>query len=396
MHEFVVVADVHEGINFGYQVDPETGISARALDLHRNLIRAVEFALEHGSRYFVIVGDLFDRTHVAPVYRELIRNDVIEPLGAAGIKIWLIGGNHDLPRNPKKGTSLDDFRGYPHVNVYKMPTRELVEVEGKRIAVLLLPYLHPENIAAMVKEKLGEELKDEEVTFAAQSLLKNWLHSNADVECESKILFAHYYVEGAKLSETIYNIIPETEFKFAGEMLPNVDFAVFGHIHLHQKMRIGDKEVIYPGAIERIDWGEREDRKGFVTLSPLELTWEFIELPARPMIKLDVEVAAGEDALRKVLDALPDVEAKLVRLQISLPEGVRRQMDEERIKERLMDAFHYELRFAETHGEKLGFVTFTADPFELLDKFITQNYQDDPRRDELLQEGREILREVLQ
>ena len=34
MHEIVCVGDVHEGLNFDFRIDPETGISERALDLH--------------------------------------------------------------------------------------------------------------------------------------------------------------------------------------------------------------------------------------------------------------------------------------------------------------------------------------------------------------------------
>ncbi|PIV68084.1 MAG: hypothetical protein COS08_07255, partial [Euryarchaeota archaeon CG01_land_8_20_14_3_00_38_12] len=97
MNDIVAVADVHEGINFGFNLDVETGISERALDIHRNLVRAAKFAIENRSKLFVIAGDLFDRTHIAPAYREMIRKDVIEPLGKKNIKIWILAGNHDQP-----------------------------------------------------------------------------------------------------------------------------------------------------------------------------------------------------------------------------------------------------------------------------------------------------------
>ena len=42
MHEIVCVGDVHEGLSFDYRIDPETGISERALDLHGDFAKAAQ------------------------------------------------------------------------------------------------------------------------------------------------------------------------------------------------------------------------------------------------------------------------------------------------------------------------------------------------------------------
>src|SRR5439155_1119222 len=76
---------------------------------------------------------------------------------------------------------------------------------------------------------------------------------------------------------------------------------VFGHIHMHQT--VGGK-IVYAGAPERIDWGERLDPKGFLTIRP-EGDWSFVELPARPMDKVETAVGMGDDVTEKVLAALP-------------------------------------------------------------------------------------------
>src|SRR5439155_644981 len=80
---------------------------------------------------FCILGDLFDRAHVAPVFREMVRRDVIEPLGAAGIEVWILAGNHDQPRRAVRSTSLDDYRGYSHVKVFRNPKMEIREFDGR-------------------------------------------------------------------------------------------------------------------------------------------------------------------------------------------------------------------------------------------------------------------------
>ena len=70
MNDIIAVGDVHEGMNFGYRPDPRTGVTDRAMDIHRNFTRAAEFAIEKGAKLFVVLGDLFDRPHVSPVFRE--------------------------------------------------------------------------------------------------------------------------------------------------------------------------------------------------------------------------------------------------------------------------------------------------------------------------------------
>src|SRR5437870_7502132 len=75
MHEIVCVGDVHEGLSFDFRIDPETGISERALDLHRNFAKTAAWAIEHRASLFCILGDLFDRAHVAPVFREMVRSE---------------------------------------------------------------------------------------------------------------------------------------------------------------------------------------------------------------------------------------------------------------------------------------------------------------------------------
>ena len=48
--------------------------------------------------------------------------------------------------------------------------------------------------------------------------------------------------------------------------LPQFDYVALGHIHKHQV--IGQNpHVVYSGSIQRIDFGEENDEKGFCVLS---------------------------------------------------------------------------------------------------------------------------------
>src|SRR5438552_1983116 len=285
MHEIVCVGDVHEGLSFDFRIDPETGISERALDLHGNFAKAARWAIEHRAALFCILGDLFDRAHVAPVFREMVRRDVIEPLGAAGIEVWILAGNHDQPRRAVRSTSLDDYRGYSHVKVFRNPKMEIRETVGGKI--------------------------------------------------------------------------------------------------------------VYAGAPERIDWGERLDPKGFLAIRP-DGGWSFVELPARPMDKVEAVIGMGDDVTEKVLAAIPaEVTGHLVRIEATLPNELRNRLDEKRLADRLRDAFHYEVKFVSASRPRVVTEEFTLDPSRLLTDYVDKVLADHPKREAIKVEARRVLKEAL-
>lgn len=394
MHEIVCVGDVHEGLNFDFRIDPETGISERALDLHRNFARAASWAIEHEASLFCILGDLFDRTHVAPVFREMVRKDVIEPLGAAGIEVWILAGNHDQPRRAVRATSLDDYRGYAHVRVFREPKAEVREIGGHKIGFILLPYLHPEQVVERVRE-LGDEVSREDAYTIARELWKEWIHKRAEDlrDSDVRILFGHFEFQGARYASTTPPEVVPNDFTFTPDMIPEaVDLVVFGHIHMHQEI---GRKIVYAGAPERIDWGERLDPKGFLAIRP-DGTWSFVELPARPMDKVEVTVSMADDVTKKVLDALPtETAGHLVRIEIVIPDELRSRLDEKRLAERLRDAFHFEVKFLSSSRPRTVTDEFTLDPGRLLAEYIEKVLADHPKREAIKVEAQRVLKEVL-
>jgi len=396
MDDIVCVGDVHEGIAFGFRIDPETGVSERALDLHRNFAQAAEHAIQSKAALFLVLGDLFDRPHVHPIYRELVRRDVIEPLAKAGIEVVLLAGNHDQPRADAKATSLDDFRGYPHVTVIKKPQTLVKEVRGKRVGMLFLPYVHPEQLADLVREKFGQEVSRDSWWELGKGLLREWIRQeSAALDVDFLLLFGHFWVTKAQVhSHTMSEIVPhDLEFDLA-MLPPRVDLAVFGHVHYHQAV---DDRLVYTGAPERIDWGERGDPKGFLTLDVERKTWSFSELPAREMLLIEVDVTREADPTAAILAALPaSVKDALVRLRITANEGQRLSVDEARLTARLDEAFHREIFWNPPEREVIrGGEEFFLDPLGLFESFVAANLREHPHRDAIAKEGTAILKEVL-
>ncbi len=392
---FIVVGDVHEGINFGYRIDPRTGVSDRAMDIHRNFVAAAKYAVERGSRLFIVLGDMFDRTHVSPVFREMVRRDVIEPLREAGIEVWLLAGNHDQPRSMPRSTSLDDFKAFSNVSVFRTPQVETREIDGKKVGFVIAPFLHPEQFIEKLREK-GYEIGQDDSFPAAQRLWKQWIKDSVEeLESDFTMLLGHYHVEGSQLSAFNRNQYLPSEFSFSREMVPDeVDLALFGHIHLHQQVT---GKIVYVGSVERIDWGERDEEKGFVSVDADDKSWEFVRLDTRPMLKVQLDLSSSENPTKDILDGLPDdMNGALLRLFLKGPEGLRSKINEKKVADALSNAFFHEVRWEEFSEEKAGYTEFTVDPHELFQRFVSQNYSKHPDKEKLLEHGGEVLREVLE
>jgi exonuclease SbcD len=104
---------------------------------------------------------------------------------------------------------------------------------------------------------------------------------------------------------------------------PVWDYVALGHIHRHQSLRAeGYPAVVYSGSLERIDFGEEGEEKGFcwVELIRGETRWSFVPVAARPFRTLHVDATAEEDPTQAVLKAVAgaEVEGAVVRVLVLL------------------------------------------------------------------------------
>ena len=298
-------------------------------------------------------------------------------------------------RRTARSTSLDDYRGYSHVTVFREPKKETREIAGRKIGFILIPYMHPEQVAERARETLGKDVPREEAYEAARGIWKEWIHNRAaDLkDATLRILFGHFEFQGVRYASTAPPEVVPNDFTFTPDMVPDaVDLVVFGHIHMHQTI---DGKIVYTGAPERIDWGERLDPKGFLTIRP-DGGWTFVELPARPMDKVEATVGMADDVTDKVLAALPsEVAGHLVRIEVTLPDELRNRLDEKRLADRLKDAFHYDVKFISASRPRVVTEEFTLDPARLLSDYVDKVLADHPKREAIKVEARRVLKETL-
>ena len=165
------------------------------------------------------------------------------------------------------------------------------------------------------------------------------------------ILAAHASVATAKLGSERTMAIGKEPVVLASNMaLPQFDYVALGHVHKAQVLS-ERPPMAYSGSLERVDFGEEQDEKGFyvLELSPESqpgtrcTSLDFHTVAARRFLTIQAKIdATSPDPAASVLEALEKREAEfkdaIVRIEVSYPEQFEGQLREADIRRVLKDA----------------------------------------------------------
>ncbi len=336
-------ADVHLGMeNYG-RIDPGTGLSSRLVDFLRALDTIVDYALEHGIELAIFAGDAYKSRDPSPTHqREFARR--IRRLSAAGIPTFLLVGNHDLPNAPSRAHTIEifDTLGVDNVIVAKQPGTFRIETGGGPVQIVALPWVTRSALLARDEYKNKNLAEINAILAEKIELIISGEIAALDPEVPS-ILVAHGSVFGAQYGS-------ERSVMLGHDVLiprrlvtdPAWDYVALGHIHRHQVVS-EQPPVVYSGSIERIDFGEEREDKGFVVaeVERGHTRWEFVPLAARPLVTIEVE-ATDDDPTGQVLAAIAgrDVAEAVVRVIIHTTADKEPLLRGDDVRRALAGAFH--------------------------------------------------------
>lgn len=348
-------ADAHIDIaNHGRQ-DPQTGLALRALDFLKALDTIIDTAVERRVDLVIFAGDAYrDRTPVPTFQREWGRR--ILRLSRAGIPTLLLVGNHDLSPALGRANALQEYDTLevPNVHVLDKPALlQPADLGGLPLQVIALPWMSRSRMMAST-EMNGT--KREQIYEKLGGLLTELVNQYLDVKINPAlpvIFTAHASVEGAMYGA-------ERSVMLGGDLvLPpalvrdqRLDYVALGHIHKAQDLNPEARPpVIYPGSIERVDFGEAADEKYFViaTIDENKRTRaavEWIRLNGRTFIDRSVRIASSEQVMEKILQAMPpqnSLSDAIVRLTIEYPRETEMLIDETLLREYAAQAFEFHL-----------------------------------------------------
>jgi exonuclease SbcD len=338
-------ADLHIGMeNYG-RLDANTGVNGRVLDFLRRLDEMIDYGLEREVDLVIFAGDAFKTRNPNPTYQRAFARRV-KRLADAGVPVVLLVGNHDLPTMIQRASSVDIFNtlDVPNVIVGHIEDLHLIETRQGPVQVATIPYpvrqrlLAHEDYHGLSIEQLDQELQSI-VTDNVMALAKQ-----LDPEIPA-VLTAHLSISGALYGSERSVMIGRDAVILKSVLADPVwDYVALGHIHMHQSLNDnGYPPIIYSGSLERIDFGEEGQPKGFcwVEVAKGETTWKFVEVDARPFVTVRADVRTATDpllALRKVVSKYDLTEA-VVRLILRLQSEQEPLVRDRDVQALLSDAY---------------------------------------------------------
>ena len=401
-------SDLHIGVeNYG-RTDPDTGLSTRLGDFLAALDQVVEFALAGDVDLVLLAGDAYkgrdpSQTHQREFARRLAR------LSGAGIPTFLLVGNHDLPNVVSRATAVDIFATLqvPYVTVGDSLRIYTVDTKAGPLQLLAVPW--PRRSAILAREET-RGLNIEEVRQEIQRRMTDAIEARVrelDPDLPA-ILTGHVMVNGATIGTERSMMLGQDHVLLAGNLhRPEVDYVALGHVHKHQVLRWEPPIMAYSGSLQRVDFSEEGDDKGFcvIDLDPdapqgQRLTgFEFQQVAARSFVSIDVNVPDGaEDPTGEVLRAIAKkaVDDAVVRVRIALPAEEEPHLREGEIRQALQSAHYIAAinREVVDSGRRTRLGADAAQglrPMQALRLYLESRGLDQERRDRVMQQAQDLL-----
>ena len=345
----VHTADIHIGVeNYG-RPDPVTKTSTRLVDFLGTLDEVVTFASENSADIVLFCGDAYKSRNPNQTHqREFAKR--IYSLANNGIQVFLLIGNHDSPNIPGPASALDIFPtlNIPNVHIGSTLTTHLIETKSGPIQIVSLPWVRKGQFMSSAET---DQLNTEELNSTIQSMLTteiSYQASNLDPTIPS-ILSGHVSIDSARTSSEKSMMLGNDYVLLKSSVaLPQFDYVALGHIHKYQLLNEIPK-VVYPGSLQRIDFGEEKDVKGFcsIHLDPTkktgqrETSYEFIPVNARRMVTIKITLdEIDPEPTNTIITEIKkhNITDAIVQVMIEVPALLYDQIDDTLVKESLSSA----------------------------------------------------------
>lgn len=300
-------ADVHFGVESYGRYNPETGLNTRLEDFTRTLHAAIDVALEASVDLAVFAGDAYKARDPNQTHQRAFAH-CLKRLTDAGVPVVLLVGNHDIPNTRGRAHALEIYGllGGAGVTILQMPDVAAITTRRGEVLVAGMPYLTRsraiarEDVRAKTVEEIAHHIRDSYIRYIAELAARV-----AERPEHIAILSGHFTVANARVGTQNFLLNPnEPQVPVTDVALPVFDYVAMGHVHKYQVMN-GDARppVVYCGSIDRIDFGERTEPKGFVLadLRKGHADWKHVPLSTRPFLDIRIEAGDAEDPTAAIL-----------------------------------------------------------------------------------------------
>lgn len=349
MIKILHLSDIHMGSGFSHgRINPTTGLNTRLEDFRRSLKRCVDSAIDQNVDLVLFGGDAFPDATPPPYIQQAFASEFCR-LVAANIPTVLLVGNHDQHAQGIGGASLCIYRtlGVPGFIVGDTLTTHRIDTKSGPVQIVTLPWLtrstlltRPETQGLSMGE-VGELLLDRLRVVLEAEIRK------LDPEIPT-VLLAHLMTDTARYGAERFLAVGKG-FTVPMAILTRdcFDYIALGHVHKYQEV-CSSPLAIYPGSIERVDFNEEKEDKGYILLE-LEkgkVTAEFCVLPARVFETLEIDLTQEERPQLALVEAIAqaNISEKVIRLLYKLRADQVEDIDNNALGEALANAHSYTIQ----------------------------------------------------
>jgi DNA repair protein SbcD/Mre11 len=396
-------ADAHiDMANYGRH-DPETGLPLRVLDFLKSLDAIIDAAISKKVDMVIFAGDAYKDRSPAPTFqREWGRR--IMRLSQAKIPTLLLIGNHDISPSIGRAHALQEFKTLqvPFVRVLDQPCLlKPDDLWGLPVQVIAMPWIARSGLMATTGETNSTEAFSR-IEANMGELIEGWVEES-DPSLPI-ILTAHASIEGAKFGGERL-VMLGNDLVLSGGLVKNKKFSyvAMGHIHKPQDVNEGfQPPVIYPGSIERVDFGEAKEERFFVMIDieqGKDTKVEWIQLKGvRKFIDRRTVLTSNENVNEALKEALPspkEMSEAIVRLSVEYPREWDALIDETALRKYVEGVFEFHLVKRPQSEARVrigqGQVVSSLSPLDLLAQYFDASKAKDP--EDLQKLAREIISE---
>ena len=402
------LADVHLGMeNYG-KIDPITGLNTRLQDFIRCFSFAIDTAIKEDVDLVVFAGDAYKNSNPSATHQREFAKQIYR-LSEAKIPTVLVKGNHDNPVSYGRATSIDIFSTLEIPNVYVVNEPDILRIPTKSGEANIFAVPWPTKEQHLTRDEMKGKT-EKEITQLIQEKVTNLIKYFAGYGSNDSIFVPNIFVGHLAIAEATFSgsetsVIIGTDPVIPVRLLSNsiFDYVALGHIHKHQNLNPeGKPPIVYSGSIERINFGEEKDDKGFclVNIEKGKTDYKFIPVPARKFITIDIEIGAEEDPTEALLAEITkhNLDNSVMRIYFTIPEDRKQLIDFARVNEALKDSFMVKTiteRAKPVIRARRMAITEDLGMVEALDRYIENNEDLKPYAEEMISKAKELEQELI-
>ena len=348
MVRFIHTADIHFGMeNYG-RIDSKRGIHSRLIDFEKALNFCIDFAIEKEVDFFLFSGDAYKTANPTPTHQRLLMACLLR-LYKANIPVVIVIGNHDNPLSFGKAHALDIFGQIPleGFHVIGKPIALRLETKSGPVQIVGIPW-PTRNTIALSNEHMHVSATEitEYISTGVTKIIAS-LAAGLDDSLPA-VLAGHLTVSSGIFSGSEKRAVYGTDPMFLPSQLGinPFDYVALGHLHRFQNVNGTNlPPIVYSGSIERVDFGERKEDKGFcyVTIHEKEMTtYEFIKTPTRPFIQIEAHIHDPENQTEQVIQEIEkhNLEDAIIKILYHVPAHTKDRVDLSKIQKACSAAWY--------------------------------------------------------